>query len=72
MLEELWVTDNGQPPLSRNYDIFLPIYTYEKWVTYIRKDLDLHPRINAKYEDCILAIAVSIDNRSTEFINIYD
>ncbi|KAL0630549.1 hypothetical protein Q9L58_010604 [Maublancomyces gigas] len=51
--------------------MFLPTQINAKCVTYIRKNLGLHPKTRATYEDCILSTTVTIGTTASEFINVY-
>lgn len=61
----------GLPPHALKYNIFTPQGPSPTCATYGRKDLGLKPRVLAQQGRTIIAIAVTIDDRIFEAVNIY-
>lgn len=71
LLQVPYLFNNGEPPATPHYDLFLPPGNNTKCATYVRKNLNLSPRITKHSKSVILAIVVNIQNTEIELLNVY-
>lgn len=69
--QESWITNNGDPPFSMNFDHLIPTKKPAVCVTYVQKNHKLNPQISAKFKNRILSIMVHMGSDLIEIINIY-
>lgn len=70
-LEKPSITENEQPPKAVKYEMFSACSDKPKYPTYVRKDLGCALHSIIRSQDCILAIAVLINDNHMKFIDVY-
>lgn len=60
-----------RPSFSANYDLFISEGINTTCAVYVRKSLNLRPRIIKYNKDGILAIMVTLNDHALEILNIY-
>lgn len=67
---ESWIFNTGLSPVSTNYETFY-FTVSPKYVTYVRKDLDLRPTIILSFSNSILSLQIHTHLGSIELVNVY-
>lgn len=70
LLEDPWLTNSREPPSAVNYHLLTPPGITPRCATYIRKDLQLNPRIDAHHNESILSVIIDIQGTKVEVNDI--
>ena len=70
-IQEPWLNINHEPPPVKGFDMFIPVSTYPKCVTYIRKSTQLQPTLELSESDSFLGIRLTTPNCLLTIYNFY-